>query len=339
MQKLIVSALLSLIISSPALAWREAGHFVVCQIAWNNMSTTTQKHIETIVGNKPFAEQCTWPDMVRKSAAWKHTYDWHFINLEDGDNYFDKTVINKEGDILQAMLKASEALGNSNTPKDEKMQWLRFIGHFTGDVHQPLHVGRKSDLGGNTIKVTWFGKTHFKSPEILQVVPTGQPCTGIANAYVDDATGECVVKSEKDDDFRLHKIWDLQLIEHYQKVQNIVPAANDSIYGHLALAKNLDQNVDAPTKKKWQQAYLHQWAAESLEKRGQAYDTGGSDLGAGYYDKNIDFVRLRLMQAGYRLAAFMNRTFDKQNYGMIKIRYFDLAYTELKERISTLLKP
>jgi hypothetical protein len=339
MRKILVATLLGLSFSTPALAWREAGHFVVCQIAWNNMSPTTQKHVASILGNKPFAEQCTWPDMVRKSPAWKHTYDWHFINLEDGDSYFDKTTITKEGDILQAMLKASEALNNPTTPNDQKVHWLRFIGHFTGDVHQPLHVGRKSDLGGNTIKVTWFGATHFKSPEILQAVPTGQPCTGIANAYVDDATGECVVKHEKDDDFRLHKIWDLQLIEHYQKVENIEPAANDSQYAHLALAKNLDQGYDNSTKKKWQQAYFHEWAAESLDKRGQAYDTDGKDLGAAYYDKNIDFVRLRLMQAGYRLAAFMNRTFDQQKYGMIKVRYFDLAFTELKERINTLLKP
>jgi hypothetical protein len=339
MKKILGCILLGLFVSSPALAWREAGHFVVCQIAWNNMSNAAQKQVEQILNNKPFAEQCTWPDMVRKSDAWKKTYDWHFINLEDGDSYFDKTTIAKEGDILQALLKASEALKNPATPTNEKRQWLRFIGHFTGDVHQPLHVGRKSDLGGNTIKVTWFGKTTFKSAEILQAVPTGQPCTGIANAYVDTATGECVVKQEKDDDFRLHKIWDLQLIEHFQKVENIQPLANDSIYGHLALAKHLDQGYDESTKKKWQQSFFHQWAMESLDNRGQAYDTGGSDLGADYYDKQIDFVRLRLMQAGYRLAAFMNRTFDPQNYGMIKVRYFDLAFLELKERIAMLLKP
>jgi hypothetical protein len=33
---------------------------------------------------------------------------------------------------------------------------LRLLIHFIGDVHQPLHVGRKSDMGGNTIKVSWF---------------------------------------------------------------------------------------------------------------------------------------------------------------------------------------
>jgi len=339
MRRLLSATIMSFSLSTPALAWREAGHFVVCQIAWNNMSPTSKKHLAAILDNKPFAEQCTWPDMVRKSATWKHTYDWHFINLEDGENYFDKTNIDKEGDILQAMLEGSEALNNPTTTTEQKIHWLRFIGHFIGDVHQPLHVGRKSDFGGNTIRVTWFGDTHFKSPEILQAVPLGQPCTGVANAYIDSSTGECVVKHEKNDSFRLHKIWDLQLIEHYQKVESIVPEPNDSQYAHLALAKNLDQGYDNSEKRRWQQSFFHQWATESLDNRGRAYDISGRDLGADYYDDNIDFVRLRLVQAGYRLAAFLNRTFDQQKFGVVRVKYFDLAYAELKERIALLLKP
>jgi len=32
---------------------------------------------------------------------------------------------------------------------------LRFLGHFVGDMHQPLHVGFVEDLGGNRIDVKW----------------------------------------------------------------------------------------------------------------------------------------------------------------------------------------
>src|SRR5260370_19352158 len=35
----------------------------------------------------------------------------------------------------------------------------RFLVHFVGDVHQPLHVGRRDDRGGNDIQVTWFGES------------------------------------------------------------------------------------------------------------------------------------------------------------------------------------
>jgi hypothetical protein len=34
--------------------------------------------------------------------------------------------------------------------------YLRLLIHITGDIHQPMHVGRLEDLGGNKIKVMWF---------------------------------------------------------------------------------------------------------------------------------------------------------------------------------------
>ena len=30
--------------------------------------------------------------------------------------------------------------------------------HLIGDLHQPLHVGRAEDKGGNDIKLKWFGR-------------------------------------------------------------------------------------------------------------------------------------------------------------------------------------
>ena len=41
---------------------------------------------------------------------------------------------------------------------EEKQIALKFLVHLIGDLHQPLHVGKKSDRGGNKIKVKWFGE-------------------------------------------------------------------------------------------------------------------------------------------------------------------------------------
>jgi hypothetical protein len=30
--------------------------------------------------------------------------------------------------------------------------------HLIGDLHQPMHIGRAEDKGGNTIQVQWFGR-------------------------------------------------------------------------------------------------------------------------------------------------------------------------------------
>jgi hypothetical protein len=30
--------------------------------------------------------------------------------------------------------------------------------HLVGDIHQPMHMGRKADSGGNGIKLSWFNQ-------------------------------------------------------------------------------------------------------------------------------------------------------------------------------------
>ncbi len=39
-----------------------------------------------------------------------------------------------------------------------KREALAFYVHFIGDIHQPLHVGKRDDRGGNSIGVSWFKK-------------------------------------------------------------------------------------------------------------------------------------------------------------------------------------
>ena len=47
---------------------------------------------------------------------------------------------------------------DSNTTNEDKAFYLKFLVHLIGDIHQPLHVGRAEDRGGNDIRVKWFGK-------------------------------------------------------------------------------------------------------------------------------------------------------------------------------------
>jgi hypothetical protein len=36
---------------------------------------------------------------------------------------------------------------------DDIGQALMFLSHLMGDLHQPMHVSRKADLGGNILKI------------------------------------------------------------------------------------------------------------------------------------------------------------------------------------------
>ena len=46
---------------------------------------------------------------------------------------------------------------DNNVSIKEKAFYLKYLVHLIGDIHQPLHVGRGEDRGGNDIKVKWFG--------------------------------------------------------------------------------------------------------------------------------------------------------------------------------------
>lgn len=52
-----------------------------------------------------------------------------------------------------------DQLENKSLPKEKKQEYLYFLIHLIGDAHQPLHIGRYEDLGGNKISVDWFKKT------------------------------------------------------------------------------------------------------------------------------------------------------------------------------------
>ena len=63
------------------------------------------------------------------------------------------------GENLYTQIKALTAeLKDKSLPAEKRQIALRFLIHFVGDLHQPLHVGREEDQGGNKIKVNWFEK-------------------------------------------------------------------------------------------------------------------------------------------------------------------------------------
>jgi hypothetical protein len=64
-----------------------------------------------------------------------------------------------EGDVLWAIGHFAERLAEAARPSAERAEALRFLVHFVVDVHQPLHVGRVEDRGGNTIELRYRGET------------------------------------------------------------------------------------------------------------------------------------------------------------------------------------
>ena len=97
----------------------------------------------------------TWPDDIRSDPGWTQATPWHFISIDDGET-LETTARDPAGDALEAIERFTAVLRDPQASRPAKQEALRFLVHFVGDIHQPLHVGRRADRGGNSIKVMWF---------------------------------------------------------------------------------------------------------------------------------------------------------------------------------------
>src|SRR5690606_13030246 len=102
---------------------------------------------------------------------WSATAGYHFINFEDGDHWASENpgAFAQGGDMLQEIMIAKEALLDHARSKESRLCHLRFLGHLAGDSHQPLHVGRAGDRGGNLVLAPLMGleKYRFKAQQLV----------------------------------------------------------------------------------------------------------------------------------------------------------------------------
>lgn len=144
-------------------SWGTTGHRVVAEIAQNHLTGKAQRHLKKIIGNEPMAYWANWPDFIKSdtTGVWKSASAWHYINI-DKQNTYDGFVMAIKGQqapnlftqipILEAQIK------DPNTPLKDKQIALYFLIHLVGDLAQPMHTGRFEDLGGNKIKIKFFGQ-------------------------------------------------------------------------------------------------------------------------------------------------------------------------------------
>ena len=154
---LVAAAVTAALIPSPAFAWGKTGHRVVAALADAQLSGLTRAHVKELLGVESLDEASTWPDEMRSAPGqfWQKTATpWHYVTLNGV--IYDHAP--SEGDALEALNRYSATLKDPNASLADKQLALRFIVHLVGDLHQPLHVGKCCDKGGNDVKVKWFGR-------------------------------------------------------------------------------------------------------------------------------------------------------------------------------------
>lgn len=155
--KRILYLLTPLLLIQNAMGWGSQGHMIVAKIAEDNLTSKAKIAISRLLPNQSLADVSNWADKVKNDTAWKHTKPWHFVDIPDGEDY-ESIPRDPEGDIIIAVTEMVRLLKSPSASIIDKQYALMFLVHFLGDIHQPLHVGRPDDHGGNSIKVVFEGR-------------------------------------------------------------------------------------------------------------------------------------------------------------------------------------
>lgn len=149
--------LLCLLLQPAALfAWGRTGHRVVGSIAQQHLSRKAQKAVQRILGNQSMALAATWMDDIKSDHSYDYMRDWHWVTIPDGSTYAAAEK-NPHGDAVEAIGRMVAALKSDTISVERQAFCLKVLIHLVGDLHQPLHVGKGDDKGGNDFQVRWFG--------------------------------------------------------------------------------------------------------------------------------------------------------------------------------------
>ena len=148
---------LALLLSAPSslFAWGSNGHRIVGRIAMNHLTDEAARAVECLLGPEGLDQASTWPDEIRSDPNWKKADPWHFLSIDDAET-LETTARDPAGDVLEAIQRFTAVLRDPQATRESKQEALSFLVHIVGDIHQPLHVGRRADHGGNSVKVIWF---------------------------------------------------------------------------------------------------------------------------------------------------------------------------------------
>lgn len=151
--------------------WIDTGHMIVAAVAERDLTARAREESARLLQiggdekTRDFLGASCWADDVKNAE----NGPWHYINHHfsaDG-----KMTLNKpaEQNAVWAIRKFSDTLADRSKPDAERADALRFLLHFVGDVHQPLHTTARDtpdhptgDRGGNDFTFEPFDLAGFK---------------------------------------------------------------------------------------------------------------------------------------------------------------------------------
>jgi hypothetical protein len=208
---------LNMVSTGPAVAWGDEGHQVVALVAQSFLDPAVRKKVNALLAADTdpltahnIAAAATWADKLRDSnenGARQRTRQWHFVDIEIADPNIDKACFGHpvipsgtlasngpaEDCVVDKIEQFAAELTNPSTAPEEQIAALKFVLHFVGDVHQPLHSSDDHDRGGNSKRVSASGFKagnlhHFWDTEFVDQL--GPSADAIASDLIESITAD-----------------------------------------------------------------------------------------------------------------------------------------------------
>ncbi|SDX13689.1 S1/P1 Nuclease [Lutibacter oricola] len=136
--------------------WGQTGHRTIGEVASSHLKNSVKRKIKKILDGQTLVFVSTYADDIKSDRSYSKYYSWHYVNKPFDVKYEDAEK-NPKGDLVTGIEECKSVLKDKNASKKDKAFHLKMLVHLIGDLHMPLHVGRKEDKGANDIQVQWFG--------------------------------------------------------------------------------------------------------------------------------------------------------------------------------------
>jgi hypothetical protein len=173
--KVSAGLMLAGVFTSPnAIGWGKEGHQVVALIVFDNITPQTKAKLNGLFRTDEAFRGMTWPERMMEAAVCPDDiksepgtpvavfWDIGVTNAQESKplHYADHqgTALAGPPDkcVIFAINKCQTTLKDTATDAEIRLEALKFLIHFAGDVHEPLHAGNVQDKGGNDIKIARF---------------------------------------------------------------------------------------------------------------------------------------------------------------------------------------
>ncbi|KAI1125626.1 putative nuclease S1 precursor [Nemania abortiva] len=267
-----------------AIAWGSLGHITIAYIASNFVQEDTTAYFQKVLGNDTvhyLAGVATWADSIRYTKWGRFSKNFHFIDAKDDPPAYCGVDFARDckadGCVVSSLQNYTSQLLDPKLWAWRRNQAAKFVIHFVGDIHQPLHVENVAQ-GGNGIHVNWegheFNLHHVWDSSIAEKMLGGNRRKIYDNAFrwATDLTTE--IESGKYLAARTSWVTGLLLDD---------PIATSMVWANESNA----------------------YVCSHVFPEGPAA-IAGQELAGEYFEKAAPVIELQVAKAGYRLAAWLD---------------------------------